>query len=109
MLTYSLIYAGSSYTHTHTHTGRTAGVIHPSVQCISLRTRGECAVCDGSSEDRALCLMMGIPQTGGPTGSSRRTVLVMRSVDRWPRGDGDGELLEAATGGLPEEVALGDA
>ena len=42
------------------------------------------------SEDRALHLVMGTGWMGGYTRSSKRTVHVMRSAERWPRGrDGD--------------------
>ena len=74
-----------THTHTHTHAGRFAGAIHSSVRCISLRTQGECAVGDGRSEERPLCLTMGMPRMGGPTGSTKRTILMMRSAERWPR------------------------
>ena len=74
-----------THTHTHTHTRRKdcrgSSFLR---QCTSLRTWGKCAVGDGRSEERPLCLMMGMPRTGGPTGSSKRTILMMRSVQRWP-------------------------
>lgn len=73
------------FLHTHTHARRKdcrgSSFLR---QCISLRTWGKCAVADGRSEERPLCLMMGMPRTGGPTGSSKRTILMMRSVERWP-------------------------